>query len=149
MARRRRDSTLDYDTEYYHLAFGSSCERFTLTGGYEVLGTDNIVGFKTPLATLHVFNGFADAFRTTSGDGLRDIYIKADQKLPWNWKLGLAWYDFESEGNGADLGQEWDAVLSKKIGKNWLFLIKAATYDGGDSSYADRDKVGAVFQYVY
>ncbi len=127
------DSTLDYNAEYYHLA----------------LGTDNNVGFKTPLATLHAFNGFADAFLATPGDGLRDIYIKADLKLPWDWKLGVAWHDFESDGNGADLGQEWDAVLSKKINKNWSFLIKAAIYDGGGSSYADRDKIWAVLQYIY
>jgi len=143
------DSTLDYNAEYYHLALGSTYKRFTLTGGYEVLGTDNNVGFKTPLATLHAFNGFADAFLATPGDGLRDIYIKADLKLPWDWKLGVAWHDFESDGNGADLGQEWDAVLSKKINKNWSFLIKAATYDGGGSSYADRDKIWAVLQYIY
>ena len=143
------DSPLDYNTEYYHLALGGTYKQFTLTGGYEVLGTDNDVGFKTPLATLHAFNGFADAFLTTPGDGLHDIYIKADLKLPWDWKLGLAWHDFESDGNGANLGQEWDAVLSRKIDKNWTFLIKAATYDGGDSSYADRDKVWAVIQYVY
>ena len=46
-----------------------------LNAGYEVLGADNGVGFATPLATGHKFQGWADKFLTTPGDGIEDVYI--------------------------------------------------------------------------
>jgi hypothetical protein len=68
------DSTQDYDTEYYNLELGVNVKPVTVGGGYEVLGSDNNVGFRTPLATLHAFNGWADVFLNTPGAGLRDWY---------------------------------------------------------------------------
>ena len=45
-----------------HLNAGVAQDRYALSVGYEVLGSDNGVGFYTPLATLAKFNGWADAF---------------------------------------------------------------------------------------
>ena len=47
-----------------------ACSGFALTAGYEELGSDGgVAAFQTPLATLHAFNGWADLFLTTPGDG--------------------------------------------------------------------------------
>jgi hypothetical protein len=55
-----------------------------LTGliGYEVLEGNGTIGFATPLATLHAFNGWADMFLTTPANGLKDFYLKAAYVLP-------------------------------------------------------------------
>ena len=46
------DSPLDYNTNYYHLVGGTEYGKVRFGVGYESLGSDNGVGFKTPLATL-------------------------------------------------------------------------------------------------
>jgi hypothetical protein len=55
-------SRLHYRARYAH-AF-ASLQRGRLSGGlgYERLGAGSGVGFQTPLATLHAFNGYADKF---------------------------------------------------------------------------------------
>jgi len=55
-----------------------------LTGlvGYEVLEGNGAIGFATPLATLHAFNGWADMFLTTPANGLKDLYFRASYALP-------------------------------------------------------------------
>lgn len=46
----------------------------TVLTGYELLGSDNGVGFSTPLATKHKFNRWSDKFLDTPGEGLQDVY---------------------------------------------------------------------------
>ena len=69
------DSTLNYDAEYYVLEGALNFSVVNVKLGLEVLGGDNGVGFKTPYATLHKFQGWADKFLTTPGDGIEDLYI--------------------------------------------------------------------------
>lgn len=76
------NSPLNYEAEYYHLFLGGTYDIFNLGIGYEVLGTDNNLGFRTPLATAHAYNGWADVFLATPGSGLQDVYVSAGVKLP-------------------------------------------------------------------
>jgi hypothetical protein len=127
------DSTQDYDTEYSNLELGVNVKPVTVGGGYEVLGSDNNVGFRTPLATLHAFNGWADVFLNTPGAGLRDWYAFVAVTLPAvQMPLRFVYHKFDADTGGADFGQEFDVVLSKKLGKNWTALAKYAFYDGED-----------------
>ena len=45
-------------------------------GGIEYLEGNGTIGFSTPLATLHKFQGFADVFLTTPASGITDAYGK-------------------------------------------------------------------------
>ena len=56
------DSELDYDANYYLAELGAGYKGVTGTLGYEVLAADDGVGFQTPYATLHKFQGWADQF---------------------------------------------------------------------------------------
>ena len=48
---------------YVRVAPGLSWGGLTTTLIYELLGSDNgVAAFQTPLATGHIFNGFADVF---------------------------------------------------------------------------------------
>lgn len=106
---------------------------------FEVLGTDSndaaagSVRFKTPLATLHAFNGWADVFLATPAKGLRDAYGFVQVTVPGDVPLRLVYHSYEADNGGADFGQEWDVVASKKFGKNWTVLTKYAYYDGKDA----------------
>ena len=48
----------DFDTDYLFAELGAVFSGVTAKLGYEVLGSDSgMMGFQTPLATLHKFNG--------------------------------------------------------------------------------------------
>jgi hypothetical protein len=126
------DSPLNYETEYYTVEVGAAIKPVTFGLGYEVLGSDNNVGFKTPLATLHAFNGWADVFLNTPALGLRDLYGYAQVTLPAEVPLRAIYHKFDSDAGSADFGSEIDLVASRKFGKNWTALLKYAYYMGED-----------------
>lgn len=128
-----------YNADYWHLVLGASFAGFTLNGGYEVLGSDNGVGFKTPLATLHKFNGWADAFLGTPGAGLEDIYISASTQI-YDVALTAVYHDFSAEKGGASFGNEIDFVATFPLSKQVKLIAKAALLDGG-SGIPGNDKL--------
>ena len=130
------DSTQNYGTEYYNLELGVNVKPFVVGAGYEVLGSDNNVGFKTPLATGHAFNGWADLFLSTPNAGLRDLYGFAQFTLPQQIPLRVVYHKFDADTGGYDFGQEFDVVISKKFGKYWSALLKYANYNGVDAPVA-------------
>ncbi len=129
-------SMLDYGAEYYNIEASATVKPVSFGAGYEVLGTDSnsdgvgSVGFKTPLATLHAFNGWADVFVNTPAKGLRDLYGFAQVTLPGDVPLRAIYHTYEADSGGADFGHEFDVQVSKKFGKNWTVLAKYAYYDG-------------------
>ncbi|MBI4327787.1 MAG: alginate export family protein [Chloroflexi bacterium] len=134
-------SQLDYDAIYYNVELSANVKPFAFGAGYETLGSarnDSVpgarVGFKTPLATLHAFNGWADSFLATPNAGLRDLYGFAQVTLPAQVPLRFVYHKFDADNGGADFGQEFDVVASKKLGKYWTALLKYAFYDGQDAA---------------
>jgi len=101
-----------------------------------VLGSDNNQGFRTPLATLHAFNGWNDVFLATPALGLRDLYGFVQVTLPWKLPLRLVYHKFDSDEGSADYGQEFDVQLVRSFGKHWSALLKYGYFDGEDAPYA-------------
>jgi hypothetical protein len=122
-----------YGADYLNAQLGLAVAGFTLTVGYEELGSDSgVAAFQTPLATLHAFNGWADLFLTTPANGLRDHYAGiartfAVPPLP-GLKAEIVYHRFDSDFRGIDYGSEWDASLGFKLGPLAL-LAKYANYD--------------------
>lgn len=133
------DNPTDYSTDYYNLEVGGKFDKFSIGAGYEVLGSDNGVGFSTPLATLHKFQGFNDKFLGTPGTGVEDFYLKAGVNLG-DWGLKAIYHNFEAETGGADLGSEIDLVASYKVNKHLSALLKFSSYDA-DTHGTDTDKL--------
>lgn len=133
------DNPQDYGAEYYNLELSATVKPVSFGAGYEVLGTDSndngagSVGFKTPLATLHAFNGWADEFLATPAKGLRDVYGFGQITLPGDVPLRAVYHKFDADSGGADLGQEFDVMASRKFGKYWTALVKYAYYDGKEA----------------
>lgn len=128
------NSPLDYETEYYNLELSATKKPFSLGAGYEVLGSDKGQGFRTPLATLHAFNGWADVFLNTPERGLRDLYAFAQVTLPWEVPLRFVYHKFDADSGTADFGNEFDVLATKKFGKHWTALLKYSYYEGEDAA---------------
>ncbi len=132
---------VNFAADYYNLEAGAFCDRYSVGAGYEVLGSDNGVGFSTPLATLHGFNGWADTFAAaTPGNGLQDIYGWVGVDLPCNVPLKVIYHEFESDIGNVGYGSEWDALVTRDFGTHWSALAKYAHYDG-EGPYFDTDKL--------
>ncbi len=142
------DNSANYSTDYYALEAGLAHKVGSLSLGYEVLGSDNNVGFKTPLATLHAFNGWADLFLATPGAGLRDTYLKVAANLPAEFKLLAFYHKFEADQGGADFGDEFDVQLSRKLYKNVTGTLKYAHFDS-DSTLPNVEKFWAQIDYTF
>jgi hypothetical protein len=128
------DSPLEYECEYYNVELGATMKPFSVGAGYEVLGTDDSQGFRTPLATLHAFNGWADVFLATPAKGLRDLYGFAQVTLPAQIPIRAVYHKFDADSGGGDFGQEIDVMASRKFGKYWTALVKYSFYDGNDAA---------------
>ncbi|MDF1823360.1 MAG: alginate export family protein [Verrucomicrobiales bacterium] len=120
----------DYAANYVHTSLAKSfLPGVKTTVGYEYLGSDNRIGFATPLGTLHKFNGFADQFLTTPASGLSDAYLSVSTKLA-EINFAAAYHYFWDDGFDVSLGQEIDLIASKALTDEISILAKAAFYDG-------------------
>lgn len=137
------DSTLDYSASYMHLNAGLNYKKYSFGFGWESLGSDKGVGFQFPLGTNHAFNGYADMFLGTPGNGLDDYYVTAGAKLPWKMKFKVAYHVFQSTENDVDYGSEVDVVLKKKICKNTNFIAKYAMFSADDPGMVDTTRFTA------
>jgi len=138
-----RENPVDYRADYINAQLGLAFSGFTVTAGYEELGSDGgVAAVQTPLATLHAFNGWADLFLTTPATGLRDYYAGVGYgfDLPFlsGLKADLIYHEFDADFGGLDYGSEWDASLGFKLGPVNL-MAKYANYDASGFA-ADTEK---------
>lgn len=140
------DSSLDYEADYYNLEVGAKVESFAVKAGYEVLAADNGVGFKTPLATLHKFQGWADKFLATPGDGIEDIYLSATGSFGAVTAMAV-YHDFQAESSNADSGTEIDLSATWKVNQQFTVQAKYAAFATDDAErFADTDKLWLTLQ---
>jgi hypothetical protein len=130
------NNPVDYSANYWRFDLSATFGAVTPYIAYESLGGDVTRGgamFRTPLATLHAFNGWADKFLATPGAGLSDAMIGVKGKLgSWNWNV--VYHDFEAESGNAKFGNELDASLATKFSKHYGVLFKAASFNADSSS---------------
>ena len=130
-----------FRANYWNLDAGVIFGDFDLGLGWEVLtGNAGNPGeaFRTPLATLHAFNGWADKFLTTPAAGLDDRYLKF-RATRGKATVQLRYHAFEAEDGGADFGDELDLQIGYKLNDRLRCDLFLASYDGG-SGVADTDK---------
>ena len=141
---RQRDAAENPDTveaDYVHLMGGvSPGELLTAKAGWEVLsGSPEDGQFRTPLATLHKWNGWADLFLATPEDGLEDLYLGVEGR--WG-ELGWAaiFHDFRAESASTPYGTEIDAQIDYRLPWGQLLGLKGAFYRA-DELAVDVSKV--------
>lgn len=127
-----------YDgSNYAHLIYSQKVAGLAGSVGLEFLGDD----FSTPLATVHAFNGFADAFigprlnlPGTDWEGLIDVYASVVKTgLPGGLVFkGFLHYYMDQDWD-ANYGWEADAVVAKKLNDQATIVSKFAYF------FADND----------
>lgn len=138
------DNPVGYDAGYYRLDGSLELGVVTPYLGIESLGGDAGkagAAFRTPLASLHGFNGWADVFTTTPDAGLVDYFLGARGKLG-TWEWDVIYHKFDAESGSQSFGSELDASLGRRFGEHYHVLFKAALFDGDASSpYVDISRL--------
>ncbi len=122
---------------YWRTEGGLDYAGWSLTAGMESLGGDGRSGFQTPLATLHAFQGYADAFLTTPARGVADGYGKLAYQTDLQFLGGprritfAAWYhEFNAvQGSGSE-GHETDLEAAVRLSEHWRLDLAYAAYTG-------------------
>lgn len=153
------DNPVEYAVNYARIEQGLSWSGFTTTLIYELLGSDDgVAAFQTPLATGHIFNGFADVFLITPPTGLQDFYIEAKYKVsaksgdPFSYFDGLLvlaqYHEFRSAVRDLDYGSEFDFYAYVPFRNGIYAQLKYANYRA-DEFFTDVEKVifGLGYQY--
>jgi hypothetical protein len=139
------DGPVDYDADYVRIEQGLTSGPLTATAIYELLGSDNgFAAFQTPLATGHIFNGFADVFLVIPPTGLQDFYgelkykVAANSGGPFSSFDGLLliaqYHEFRSAVQGLDYGSEFDAYAYLPLKSGFYAEAKYANYQLTSSS---------------
>ena len=95
--------------------------------------------FRTPLATLHVFQGWADKFLVTPQAGINDLYFTAKYKFG-KWNFTGVFHDFSAQSGSANWGDEIDLSVGRSLGDRYGILFKAALYNA-DEHATDTTKL--------
>lgn len=124
--RRFRDATVSgtADANYRYLGLG-----YAFTPAHNlVLAQESLEpGFKTPYATLHAWNGWADRFLVTPTNGLVDRFARYRGKVG-AWSFEGSYHAFSAQAGGAAYGREADASVEYAVA-TWLkVLLKGADY---------------------
>jgi hypothetical protein len=132
--RDYKQSPTPYSANYYHLIGGFSAFGVTAKAGFEQLDGKGVgKTFDTPLATLHIFNGWADQFLTTPANGLRDVYGSLSTEVE-GVKLTGMYHEFTDDTGKMDYGKEWDFLVTKEFLKHYTILAKYSYYDAAATS---------------
>jgi len=138
------NAPVDFNARYYHAdAMWTLGNGLSLGAGFESLGGDDTVAgkaFRTPLATGHAFQGWADQFLVTPNAGIDDVYGKVGYKTG-KWSFLGVYHDFSAQTGGADWGTELDAVASRKLGDRYSLMFKAAWFNADNAAYSDVTKL--------
>ena len=137
------NNPVSYDAQYVHVDAALVMDNGLSVGiAYESLGGDASVSgasFRTPLATLHKFQGWADRFLVTPAEGINDIYATVRYKAG-KWNLTGVYHDFSAESGSGDFGTEFDLSAGTKISDRYSILFKGAFFSGDSASYPDTNK---------
>ena len=128
------DNPANVDEDYFLGEIGGNFKindvisSVVLKFSYERLEGNGTTSFRTPLATGHAFQGWADRFLTTPADGIEDYYVTAVATV-WGAKFIASYHDINSDNLHYDFGEELDLLLSKTFMKHYTLGVKYSHYD--------------------
>ncbi|MEE9157542.1 MAG: hypothetical protein V3U60_04040 [Gammaproteobacteria bacterium] len=134
------NNPFNIDTGYFMSEIGAQqkletvVDSVTVKFDYELLGGNGGNNrFTTPLATGHAFQGTADQFIVTPGDGVQDFYPSIGFTF-YGFKFAAVYHKLVSVNDSYDYGDEIDLVLSRKFGKYFMGRLKFADYNASKNA---------------
>lgn len=127
---------------------------------YERLeGNGGVNAFQTPLGTNHAFQGFADRFLVTPGDGIQDHFITLSG-VSYGIQFSAVYHRFVSDKENYNYGDEWDILVEHDFDNGLLVGLKWADYRANNNilnqnrnllsgQVHDLTRFWAYFQYTY
>jgi hypothetical protein len=155
--KQRGDNPLVFNNDYLLAELSASFHALSVTAGDEIMHGNGTVGFSTPLATTHRFDGWADKFLTTPANGLDNRYGTLAYALknlgPFQSVSGSATYrSYSAERVSANYGSEWDFQIAAK----WQRLTTSVIYADYSASpqtpitvARDTQKFWVQFEFVW
>ena len=114
----------------------------TLKFDYELLAGNGTTGFRTPLATAHAYQGWADRFLSTPADGIQDWYFTAGATA-FGFNLAAVYHRLSSDHQGYDYGSEIDLQVTRKLFKHLTLGLKYSDYNA-DANTLNVARNGAI-----
>jgi hypothetical protein len=137
------NSPVDFDADYFHASAAAVVGIFDFGLGWELLGGDDNTlaneAFRTPFATLHKFNGWADQFLITPAAGLSDAYLMF-KATPGDFLIQAVYHDFEADDGGEAFGDEFNLRAGYSFNRRFRADFFWAEFDGS-GSFDDVTKV--------
>ncbi len=141
------DNPITYDAPYYTVQGAFDLDAFTVTLAYESLGSDDgRYSFRTPLATLHKFQGWTDKFLITPAEGVEDSWFSITREFLGVVSVTAAYHNFEAAEGGADAGEEVGVSVMISPREDFGLQLKLARYHADDHA-SDTNKGWLVFNW--
>lgn len=155
-----RNNPVSVDINYWRGEGSVGYAGLTAIAGYEAMAGNGTVGFSTPLATTHAFDGWADMFLTTPSNGLDNLYLKGAYAAKDVANLlsvemvtaTVTYRDFSTDRTRIGIGTEWDGALEFAIDMRASMLLQYANYQGsgiGFGGFPDRSIAWVQLAYKY
>jgi hypothetical protein len=133
-------NTGDEEALYAHVTATKELAAGDTKLGALTLGVEHLdAGFKTPLATVHAFNGFADvtdAARISGAhNGLTDLYLSHTIPVFFGIKWTNVLHAMGDNELSAGYGWEYDSVLAKKFDDHFTAIAKFAWFNSEGDDY--------------
>ena len=165
------DNPADINADYIFGSGGISfkmntiIDTLTLKFSYEKLSGDGGADrFVTILGTNHAFQGWADRFLITPGDGIEDFFVTAIIQSSYGIRFVVDYHQLSSDHDSYDYGDELDLMAVKNLknifphGEHFTVGLKYAGYDADSNATnvarngsiaADTSKFWAWVQFKY
>ena len=140
------DNPVSYDAMYYSVQGALTLPAATLTVGYDILGSDGgMAGFRTPLATLHKWQGWTDKFLGTPAAGVHDAWFSVGGKVACTAVTGV-YHRFRADDGGAGYGSEIGLSVVRPLTESLGLTFKWARYSA-DELATDTTKAWLMFSW--
>ena len=140
------DNPVSYDAMYYSVQGALALSAATLTVGYDILGSDDgMAGFRTPLATLHKWQGWTDKFLGTPDAGVHDAWFSVGGKVAGATVTGV-YHRFRADAGDADYGSEIGLSVVRPLTESLGLTFKLARYSA-DELATDTTKAWLMFSW--
>jgi hypothetical protein len=130
----------DDDAFYFHGIVTKKFGKQSLSVGIEQLNE----GFKTPLATVHAFNGWSDVYNfgriQGTHNGLTDTYISHTMPIFFGMKWTNVFHFTGDDEISTGYGWEYDSMLVKKFNDNFTALAKFAFFESEGDPFITNGK---------
>lgn len=129
---------------YRKISAGLEYLKVKLGLRHELLAERDGVGFITPLATLHKFQGWADQFLITPNEGLLDNSVN----LQWSarpWTIDARYHWFETDKGGIDIGKEFDLDLIFSPAREHEVKLRFADFKSSSGQSLKTEDVRKIF----